>query len=108
MLAILAALVFLTTGNAQTSRRPLTKQEVVELLRNSVPPPRVEALARQYGIAFEMTSEAERELHPAGATGSLLRTLRGLSLSCPSRATMTLDLMRNGRLLSVQVTLGER
>jgi hypothetical protein len=60
-------------------RKPLAKQEIVELLKNGVSPLRVEELARQYGISFALTPEAEDDLLAAGATEPLVNALRGLS-----------------------------
>ena len=63
---------------AQTSRKALTKNEVIELLESSVPPARVEQLARQYGLAFSLTPDVETELRDAGATDELVDALRSL------------------------------
>jgi hypothetical protein len=63
---------------AQTSRKALTKNEVIELLESGVSPTRVEQLARQYGLAFRITPEVETELLEAGATDELMGALRSL------------------------------
>lgn len=64
---------------AQKTRRPLTKEEIVGLLKNFVSPVHLGELAREYGIAFPMTPETERELSEAGATEELLKTLREIA-----------------------------
>ncbi len=64
---------------AQKAKKPLTTNEVIELLESGVAPERVGELARQYGIAFELTQETENQLRDAGATDELLATFRGLA-----------------------------
>jgi hypothetical protein len=82
---ILGATLFLFSSilvspvSAQKPPEPMTKGEVVDLLKNGVPPARVEQLARQYGIAFEITPATERELREAGSSEELLSALRALS-----------------------------
>ena len=76
---ILGAALVPGVAHAQKTRKPLAKSEVLELLENSVAQSRIEDLARQYGIAFEMTSSAERELRDAGAVDELLNALRELA-----------------------------
>jgi hypothetical protein len=79
-----AAVVLLSSSllplslEAQTSRKALTKNEVIELLESGVPPARVEQLARQYGLAFSVTPAVETELRDAGATDELVDALRSL------------------------------
>jgi PEGA domain/PDZ domain len=64
---------------AQESHKPLSEKEIIDLLTNDVPPPRVAELAKQYGISFVMTATTEQTLRDAGATGSLLEALRQLA-----------------------------
>lgn len=61
---------------AEKPRDPLSKEEIIKLLKNGVPPVRVESLARQYGVSFELTGEAENQLQQAGAPDSLLEAVR--------------------------------
>jgi hypothetical protein len=77
--AMVAATLLPHPAHAQKTRKPLAKSEVLELLENSVSPTRIEELARQYGVAFEMTSGAERELRDAGAADELVKVLRELA-----------------------------
>jgi hypothetical protein len=69
---------------AQQNRKPLTEAEVIDLLKNEVPSERVESLARQYGIAFQMNDQAESALLVAGATDELLATLREVAPKPPA------------------------
>lgn len=66
-------------AHAQKTREPLTEGEVMRLLQGGVAPQRVEKLAREAGIAFEMNVAVERDLRSAGATDQLLQTLRELA-----------------------------
>ncbi len=63
---------------AQASREPLSKTEVIHLLQGGVAPPRVGALAKEYGITFQVSDDTEKELRQAGATDELVGMLRGL------------------------------
>jgi hypothetical protein len=51
-------------ARAQEPREPLVKAEVIRLLENGVSPDRVGALAKQYGIAFQITEDSEKQLRP--------------------------------------------
>ncbi|HEX4809266.1 MAG TPA: tetratricopeptide repeat protein [Bryobacteraceae bacterium] len=66
-------------GYSQSKANPLTEAELVDLLKNYVPPARVAELARDKGINFSVTPQAERELRDAGADNSLIGALRGLA-----------------------------
>ena len=63
-------------GQDQEKREPLTEGEIIRLLQGKVPPERVESLARDRGVSFEMTAAVERDLRAAGATDELLQILR--------------------------------
>jgi formylglycine-generating enzyme required for sulfatase activity len=84
----IASLVALVLGlgavnvHAQ-SRKPYTEDAIVGMLKGEVAPQRVAVLARQRGIDFPITPEVEGELRRAGATDSLLATLRELAPSPP-------------------------
>jgi hypothetical protein len=80
-LAVVAAVA--GHAHAQPSTKPLSKDDVVQLLKGNVPVKRVETLARQRGIDFPMTPETESELRQAGANESLLAVLEGLAPSPP-------------------------
>jgi PEGA domain len=72
------AMMLLPNSAAQQSRGPFSEVELIRALQGDIPPKRIEALARQYGISFELTSQAEAELRQAGATDELLQALREL------------------------------
>ena len=55
------------SAQTQPSPEPFTKDNVLKLLTGNVPVKRVEALARERGIDFQITPEAESELRQAGA-----------------------------------------
>jgi len=72
---------------AQAAASPLTKADVVRLLKGEVSPRRVGELARERGINFQITPEIEIDLRQAAsssgdvtsAVGELLETLRTLA-----------------------------
>ena len=71
---------------AQKAGKALSKDDVIGLLESGVPPARVDQLSRQYGLAFTVTPEVEKELRDAGATDELLDALRGLTPKNPPSA----------------------
>ena len=66
---------------AQESKKPepLTEGEIIRLLQGGVSSDRVENLARERGITFEVTPAVERDLSEAGAGDKLIRTLKELT-----------------------------
>ena len=52
--------------------RRLAIDEIEELLKGSVSPPRVTALVHQYGVNFELSDDAEKKLRGLGADDKLL------------------------------------
>jgi len=90
---VFAAVALLPAGGgaarAQAPPKPLTKQDVIRLLKGDVAPKRVAELARQRGISFELTAETEAELRRAGGTDSLLATLSGLTPKAPERKAVS-------------------
>jgi PEGA domain len=109
--------MLLPNTGAQQSRGPFSEAELIRALQGDIPPKRIEALARQYGITFELTSQAEAELRQAGATDELLKALRDLYRppppppsagpvtirSTPAEAQVYLD----GRLVGTTNATGE-
>jgi PDZ domain/PEGA domain len=79
IVAVLSALLSVQIFAAQESHKPLGEKEVIDLLTNDVPPPRVAELAEQFGISFQVTSSVELKLKGAGATDDLIEALRQLS-----------------------------
>lgn len=75
----LGVAVGMLCGAAQARPKPLSKAEVLQLLKGDVPAARIAELARQQGIDFPMSAENESELKQAGAPDELLRTLREIA-----------------------------
>lgn len=75
---------FLTVGAAaQKLTRPLSPNEIIQLLESGVTSERVEELAQQYGITFEATANIAAQLRDAGATERLLDVLREMKPKVP-------------------------
>lgn len=87
---LISALGGTAAAGAPKARQPLSKNEVLDLLKSGVPPARVEGLIRQYGVAFALTPQAESQLRRAGAGESLLKAVReGASQSSTSHGNAT-------------------
>jgi tetratricopeptide (TPR) repeat protein len=63
---------------AQVSTRSFSLQEVTYALREGVAPKRVAALARERGVAFDLTKETENQLRNVGADSFLVAELRNI------------------------------
>jgi hypothetical protein len=87
MAAALVVLSFLafTVESSAAPRRPLAKSEVLDLLQGGVTPARIADLVSQYGIAFQLTRETEKQLREAGADEALLKALRQSAASAAQR-----------------------
>ncbi len=81
ILLILFCSVGLVLLSAQDQKKPepLTEGEIIRLLQGGVPPERVESLARDRGISFEVTDAVERDLKDAGAPDALLQALHEIA-----------------------------
>jgi formylglycine-generating enzyme required for sulfatase activity len=69
-------------GCAQTQtpmKPPLSRDQVVHLLKSYVSPKVIAGMVRERTIDFQMTQQVESELRQAGATDELLETLRELA-----------------------------
>jgi formylglycine-generating enzyme required for sulfatase activity len=66
-------------GWAQAAQQPYSKKAIIGLLKGQVSLNRITVLARQRGVDFQITPEVESELRRAGATDSLVATLRELA-----------------------------
>jgi hypothetical protein len=79
LISILFSLAALlpATAQEQKKREPLTEDEIIQLLQGGVPADRIQSLAQEFGISFQMTAAAERDLRGAGAPEALLQALRG-------------------------------
>jgi hypothetical protein len=81
---LLAAAIFVLPARAQKSEKPLSKNDVIELLEGDVPLARVAEVARSHGITFPMTRAAEKDLRDAGADDELVKVLRELAPKAPA------------------------
>jgi hypothetical protein len=91
----------LTAGKSTSNEpKPLTEADVINLLKDEVPPSRVGEIARERKIDFQITAEADRKIRLAGGDGDLIRILRQLAAkgfgflfvtSEPPGAQVTLD-----------------
>lgn len=79
LIVTFCAIAFAAPAQGQTIAKPFSKDDVVQLLKGSVPSKRVEELARKQGIDFQITPDVETQLRQAGATNELLATLRALA-----------------------------
>ncbi|MGA2629249.1 MAG: PEGA domain-containing protein [Terriglobia bacterium] len=61
----------------------MSKNEVIGLLESGVDSAKVAEAAREYGISFSVTAEAESQLRDAGATDELIKALRALAPKTP-------------------------
>ena len=87
-------------------REALTEGEIIRLLQGGVPPERVESLARDRGILFQMTPAVESDLRDAGATDALLKALREIAAK-PAPAAPTPTATPAPTLLMIQTQPGE-
>jgi hypothetical protein len=78
-IGFLSLVMLVPYAGAQAPRKPLTQRDVITLLRRGVSPNRVEELAHERGIDFELTPETETQIRKAGGTDELLNVLRGLA-----------------------------
>jgi sulfatase modifying factor 1 len=67
----------------QATKKPLTKDEVISLVKGSVPSARVADLVRERGIDFEPTEDYFHALRSAGAEQVLIDALRATSANKP-------------------------
>jgi len=74
-LLLVAASLF-AVATPQAPRGPLTKAEVLDLVRSSVPSQVVAEAVQRYGIAFEPTEPVLEELRKTGAGDVLVRAMR--------------------------------
>src|SRR5690242_7749783 len=80
LLALVAATVLVPSfDSAQKSRKPLSADEIVNLLTGDVPSSEVGREAQDAGISFQMTPDVVRRIRDAGGTESLISTLRSLA-----------------------------
>ncbi len=88
-ICLLCASTVLLSAQTQPAPKPFTKADVITLLAGNVSAKRVEGLARERGIDFQITPETESEFRKAGATDPLLATLRDLAPKPPTLVVTT-------------------
>lgn len=90
----------LTGGGPAINQPKLTETDIVNLLKDGMPPSRIGEIARERKIDFQITAETERKIRLAGGDGDLVRILRQLAAkgsgllfvaSKPPGAQVTLD-----------------
>ncbi len=69
-------LTLLRLPAAGTATNPFTLPEISYALREGIEPKRVGTLARDRGVAFDVTKEAENQLRSAGADASLVDEIK--------------------------------
>jgi tetratricopeptide (TPR) repeat protein len=69
-------LTLLRPSAPRTPTKAFSLQEVTYALREGIEPKRVVTLARDRGVAFDLTKETESQLQTAGADGALLAELK--------------------------------
>ncbi len=82
---ILCVGVVAAYARAQVSRKPLSKAAVIGLLKGDASSNCVAEMARERGIDFEVTPAVEGQLRQAGATETLLATLREVDPAARAR-----------------------
>jgi len=101
ILAVFIVLGFCLPGmKAQKNSKPLTKQDVLDLLAGDVPPERVAAIVRERGVSFELTRAVEEQIRQAGGNDELLKVVREVapkpSASPAGRAVLLIDAKPGG------------
>ena len=74
---LLAAASLFAFAAPQTTREPLSKAELLELVRHSVPNRVIAEAVQRYGIAFEPTEEVLNEFRKAGANDTVIFAMQG-------------------------------
>jgi hypothetical protein len=83
------ALTLLRPSAPSAPSKTFNLQEVTFALREGVEPKRVAALARERGVAFDLTQETENQLRTAGADNFLVNELKKLRSESARQAKNT-------------------
>jgi tetratricopeptide (TPR) repeat protein len=78
----------LTNVRLQTTQKatnPFTLQDISFALREQIEPKRVAALARERGVAFDLTAESESQLRKAGADDLLMDEIKKIRAEASKR-----------------------
>jgi tetratricopeptide (TPR) repeat protein len=98
----------LTNVRLQTTEKasnPFTLQDISFALRERVEPKRVAALARERGVAFELTAESEGQLRKAGADDLLLDEIKKIRTEASKQKKAdAIQLGEQAKALSVALT----
>ncbi len=81
-LVVAAVILFALPGRGQAPK-PLSKDDVIRLLKGDVSPTHVAELAKERKIDFEVTPQVEKELRDAGASDELVMILLKLAPKPP-------------------------
>jgi hypothetical protein len=105
---VLCGALLYSRAMPQKSRGPLSKDEIIDLLKGGVTPVRVAGLVREFGVSFQLSPAIENELKSAGATDELFRALRESAPKNPppeSRAPVAGSLLIKSTPAGAQVFL---
>ena len=105
---VLCGALLYSRAMPQKSRGPLSKDEIIDLLKGGVTPVRVAGLVREFGVSFQLSPAIENELKSAGATDELFRALRDSAPKTPapvSRAPVAGSLLIKSTPARAQVFL---
>ncbi len=87
------------TAAGQRPARPLSPNEIIQLLESGVSSARVQELIEKYGIAFEPTPAVEAQLQEAGASEELLSAIRQMKPGAPREETSKTGAVETGVLV---------
>jgi len=111
VLALFCALVIACIAQSQAPVKQLTKGQVVQLLTGDVPAKRIQTLAVEHGIDFQITPGTEQELRKAGADDALISVLTQLAPKAPLLIVTTVpggaEVLIDGKLVGVTIATGE-
>lgn len=91
LLLLFSACIFtlVLTAKAQQPTKPLSKEQVTQLLKGGDPPERMQYLVIEHGIDFAMDTQTVQDLTQAGANHELIMLLRRLAPAKPPEAAET-------------------
>jgi PEGA domain len=81
---VLCGALLYSRAMPQKSRGPLSKDEIIDLLKSGVTPARVAGLVREFGVSFQLSPAIENELKSTGATDELFQALRDSAPKTPA------------------------
>lgn len=78
--ALLLSFISIPLASAQEAKKPLSLEEIENLLREGVAGKRVVAIVEEKGISFDVTAEVKERLRRAGAGPELIQGLEKVAL----------------------------